>query len=133
LSAGLLLLVPTVYLVLALSTVQSAALAVDGATRQAARVFVSGQDEESARSFAEQAVAVTFADYGVPPESARVTIECRPHPRDCLTRRGFVTVSVTAAVTLPLVPPLLNLDTASRVRVSSTATEQVSRFAGEAP
>ncbi|MCA1943576.1 MAG: pilus assembly protein, partial [Yonghaparkia sp.] len=38
--AGLLMLVPLVYLILTLGTIQSAALATEGAARQAARVFV---------------------------------------------------------------------------------------------
>lgn len=39
LAAGLLLLVPFIYLVILVATVQLAALATEGAARQAARVF----------------------------------------------------------------------------------------------
>lgn len=55
LTVGLLLLVPTVYLVVALATVQGAALAVDGAARQASRVFVQSE------SLGEAEVAATRA------------------------------------------------------------------------
>ena len=59
-----------------------------------------------------------------------MTISCRPDPAVCLTRRGFVTVTVTAAVSLPLVPNVLALHTPLAVRMSASSTEQVSRFWG---
>src|SRR5688572_20407131 len=64
-TVGLLLLVPIVYLVLTLSALQSAALAVDGAARQATRVFVQGDSVGESRSAAARAIEVTLANYGV--------------------------------------------------------------------
>lgn len=124
--AGVVLLVPLVYLVLAVSSIQAAALAVEGASRQAARVFVQQPDERSAEAAADQAVRVSLSDFGVDADSATVTIDCDAH--GCLAPRSFVTVRVAASVPLPLVPPVLDLDVAASVPVSSTATEQVSRF-----
>jgi hypothetical protein len=127
--AGLMLLVPVVYLVLTLSALQCAALAVDGAARQATRVFVQGDSIADARSAASRAIEVTLADYGVGAPTA-VQITCRPQPAACLTRRGFVTVSITVVVPLPMAPPVLDLGLPAGVPVSATATEQVSRFWG---
>ena len=59
-----------------------------------------------------------------------VTVTCRPNPADCLQRRGFVTIQVATRVPLPLVPPVLDLDVGLAVPVESSATQQVSRFAG---
>ncbi|RII97030.1 hypothetical protein DZF97_17400, partial [Clavibacter nebraskensis] len=48
-TAGVLLLVPLVYLVLAMSAIQGAALGTEGAARQAARVYVRADDDASGR------------------------------------------------------------------------------------
>jgi hypothetical protein len=129
-TVGMLLLVPIVYLVLTLSALQCAALAVDGAARQATRIFVQGDSVGGARSAASRAIEVTLADYGVVAAGASVAISCRPQPGACLTRRGFVTFTITVVVPLPLAPPVLDLGLPTGIPVSATATEQVSRFWG---
>ncbi len=127
---GLLLLVPLIYLVLTLSALQTAALAVDGAARQATRIFVQGESVGDSRAAAARAIEVTLADYGVDAAGADVDISCRPRPSACLTRRGFVTVTIRVVVRLPLAPPVLDLALPAGLPVSATATEQVSRFWG---
>ena len=129
-TAGLLLLVPVVYLVLSISAVQAAALAVDGAARQASRVFVQSGTSAEARAAAARAIAVTLADYGVDAADATVQIRCRPRAQACLTRQGFVTVSIRVTVPLPLLPPVIDTGLPAGLPVSATATEQVSRFWG---
>jgi len=132
-TAGLVLLLPTVYLVLTMAALQGAALAVEGASRQAARVFVEADTVDEGTAAATRAVEFALADYGLGADDVEVSISCTPRPAACLTRRGFVTVVVSSRVSLPLVPPVLDLDVASSVPVSSTATQQVSRFSGAAP
>jgi len=132
-TAGLVLLVPIVYLVIAMSTIQGAALAVEGASRQAARVFVESATLAEANASAERAVRFALADYGISADDVTVEISCTPRPSECLTRRGFVTVVVTSRSVLPLVPPVLDLDVPLSVPLSSTATQQVSRFWGAEP
>ena len=129
-TAGLVLLVPIVYLVVALSAVQAAALAVDGAARQASRVYVQSGTVAEARAAAARAIEVTLADYGLDAGVASVRISCRPRPAACLTRRGFVTVTIGLTVPLPLTPPFLDTGLPVGLPVSATATEQVSRFWG---
>lgn len=129
-TVGLLMLVPTVYLVLALSSIQSASFAVEGAARQASRVFVQADTVAAAQAAASRAVAVTLADYGLDAGAATVTITCAPNPADCLTRRGFVTVTISTVAPLPLFPAVLDADIPAGVPIDSVATEQVSRFAG---
>jgi hypothetical protein len=129
-TVGILMLVPTVYLVLALSSIQSASFAVEGAARQASRVFVQAETVAQAQAAASRAIAVTLADYGLDAADARVVITCRPDPADCLTRRGFVTVTITTVAPLPLFPAVLETDIPPGVPIDSVATEQVSRFAG---
>lgn len=130
LTVGLLLLVPTVYLVLALAQLQAAAFAVEGAARQASRVFVQAEDVGAAQAAATRAIAVTLADYGLDASAAQVAITCHPDPTDCLARRGFVTVTISTVAPLPLFPAVLDADLPLGIPVDSVATEQVSRFAG---
>ncbi len=127
-TVGVLLLVPLVYLVLVVSSLQSASLGVEGAARQASRVFVQAESEADARAAAERAIRVTLADYGLDADDAEVAISCRPDPADCLARRGFVTVEIATVVPLPLAPPVLAVAVPLGVPVQALATEQVSRF-----
>ena len=127
---GLVLLVPIVYLVVALAAIQSATLAVDGAARQASRVYVQSPSPSSGTSAVARAVGVTLADYGMDAGAASIAITCHPRPTACLTRRGFVTVTILATVRLPLAPPFLDVALPDGIPVEATATEQVSRFWG---
>ena len=129
-TAGFLLLIPLVYLVLAMAAIQGGALAVEGASRQAARVFVQAGESASAQARAKTAIDFALHDFGLGSAAATVKISCRPNPAVCLTRRGFVTVTVTAGVPLPLVPNVLALKTPLAVPITATSTEQVSRFWG---
>jgi hypothetical protein len=131
-TAGLVLLVPLVYLVLTMSAIQGGALAVEGASRQAARVFVASSTVEEGTRRAERAVEFALADYGLRRDDVSVDIRCRPVAAACLTRRGFVTVVVESRVALPLVPAALDLDAPLSVPLSASATQQVSRFWGAA-
>jgi Flp pilus assembly protein TadG len=121
-TAGFLLLIPLVCLVLAMAAIQGGALSVEGASRQAARVFVQAADAGSAQARAQTAVDFALDDFGLGAAESSVKISCHPNPTVCLTRRGFVTVTVTASVPLPLVPNVLAM--------RATSTEQVSRFWG---
>jgi hypothetical protein len=129
-TAGLVLLLPIVYLVLTMSAVQGGALAVEGASRQAARVFVEAPTLEQAQSRALLAVQYALADYGIDPAAVTVSVTCTPTPTDCLERRGLVTVAVETAVALPLAPAVLEVDAPFSVPLAATSTQQVSRFGG---
>lgn len=129
-TAGLILLVPLVYLVLAMAAIQAGALAAEGAARQAARVFVQAESVGGAHAGAGRAVEFALADHGLEEVGASVAISCRPNPGVCLTRQGFVTVTVALRVPLPLVPPVIVGDLPLSVPLEATATQQVSRFWG---
>lgn len=130
LTAGLLMLVPLVYLILTLGTIQSAALATEGAARQAARVFVQAPTVAAGAAAAERALDLALADHGLEAINVALSIACTPNPGQCHTRHGWVTVEVAVRVPLPLVPPLLDLRVPLAVPVEASATQQVSRFWG---
>lgn len=129
-TAGVLMLVPLVYLVLTLSALQAGSFAVEGAARQAARVFVEADDVAAAAARSQRAIEFALAEHGLDGASATVQISCSPHPDACLTRQGIVTVTVGATVALPLVPPGLVIESPLAVPLQATASQQVSRFAG---
>lgn len=127
-TAGMILLVPIVYLILAMSALQGASFAVEGAARQAARVYVQAEDADAARVAADRAIRVALADYGLDGDTAEVSITCSV--ADCLTRLETVTVSVGVSVALPLVPPVLETALPVRIPLEASSTQQVSRFWG---
>ncbi|MFC5928712.1 hypothetical protein D6T64_10610 [Cryobacterium melibiosiphilum] len=128
LTAGFLLLVPLVYLVVSLSVVQAGALAVEGAARQAARVYVQAPTETVAVERATRAVEFGLADYGLKATDATVRVACTGGADGCLTRESGVTVTVSLSVALPLIPDVLSLRGAASIPLQGTATQIVSRF-----
>jgi len=126
--AGLLMLVPLVYLVLALSAVQAAAFATEGSARQAARAYVRSASPADATAAAGRAVRIGLADYGLDAASADVSVVCAPEPGRCLSRRGTVAVTVRVAVPLPLLPQAVSASTPLAVPVEGRAVQAVSRF-----
>lgn len=127
-TVGVILLVPLVYLVLAMSAIQAGSLAVEGAARQAARVFVQSGTEEEANAAALRALEFALADHGVEPNGAELAVSCSPRPNACLTRQGYVTVTVGLSVDLPLAPTVLTGEFPLAIPLSASATQQVSRF-----
>ncbi|WP_166983366.1 TadE family protein [Paramicrobacterium fandaimingii] len=130
-TAGLILLVPLVYLVIALAHIQGGSLAVTGAARQAARVFVLADSPADARERVDAAVRVSLADFGVDADDAHVSVTCSAGAgAECLARGEVVTVTVNVRVPLPLVPDVLDVRSASSVPVQARAVQKVSRFWG---
>ncbi|WP_207453314.1 hypothetical protein [Desertivibrio insolitus] len=127
-SVGVLLLVPVVYLVLVLAQVQAGALAVEGAARQAVRVYVQSSSPAEGSVAAQRALAFALDDHGLDASAARLGIACEARGDGCLRRAATVTVTVSTTVPLPLVPPVLDVETPLGVPLEAQATQQVSRF-----
>jgi Flp pilus assembly protein TadG len=108
---ALLLMVPLVYVVLAVFEVQRTAYAVTNAAREAGRVFVTAPSVGQAYARADAAVELAMTDQGAPLETVRSTITCGSDP--CLTPGGRVTVVVQAEVPLPLLPDLFGQSVAA--------------------
>ncbi|MFA4841069.1 MAG: hypothetical protein WC580_05140 [Agrococcus sp.] len=130
LSVAVLLLVPLVYLVLALGQIQHAVLGVEGAARHAARTIAQADSHDAGLAAADRALLVAMTDAGLPTDAVRVAISCAPDQGACHTARGTVTVQVDATVPLPLAPPFLGLDVGLGVPVSARAVQPVSAFGG---
>ena len=98
---GILLLVPLVYIMLAILDVQRTAYGVTQAAREAGRIYVATGDEAAART----AAAVALGDHDVEPAEVELTFHCDADP--CYQPGGEVTVTVASSVPLPLVPDVL--------------------------
>jgi len=129
-TAGLVLLVPLIYLILVVASIQAATLASEGAARQAARVYVTASSQNLATERAGQAIDVALADFHISPDRANVAIVCSDSS-SCLSSGSFVTITVKVEVPLPLIPPVLGLDHIAQVPIASQATAHVSKFHGE--
>ena len=129
-TAGLILLLPMVYLILTLSQIQGGSFAVEGAARQAARVFVQAETPDAGEAAARRAVDFALTDAGLDPGAADIDVHCSPRPEVCLTRNGEVTVAVRVVVPLPMVPAALDVAAPIGVPLEASATQKVSRFWG---
>lgn len=126
---GVLMLVPVVYLVVAVAGVQAAAFATEAAAREAARVVVTTSDQVTAEDRVVAAVGWALRDQGIQADPSRaVTVVCAEQP--CLTPGADVTVTVSVDVPLPAMPAGLSQVMPLVVPVSATHTQVVGEFAG---
>jgi len=101
---GLLLLVPLVYVLIAVFDVQRGAFGVSAAARAAGRAYTLADDIAAAERRAQEAARVALADQGIDGPFS-LEIDCAPRP--CLSPGSVTTVRVSAQVTLPLAPDAL--------------------------
>ena len=114
---ALLLMVPLLYIVLAVFEVQRSAFAVSAAARAAGRAFVLSPSESVASVRAVAAARVAMADQDLDLDRGSIGFVCAPDPANCLAPGSTVQVSVSYPVPLPLVPTALGGNTPSvRVR-----------------
>lgn len=121
---AILLLVPLVYVVLAVFEVQRGAFGATAAARAAGRAFVMAPTVPEAQARARTASSVALADQGVDEARSRIRVTCRPA---CLTPGSVVRVQVTYQVVLPLLPSLLGRQAPS-IRVQAEHTVPYGTF-----
>lgn len=130
-SLGVLLLVPVVYLVVCLGQVQAAAFAVEGASREAARVLARADDEQQAAQRVDAVVALALRDQGLAdPDDPRPDVEVVCSTEPCTAPETRVSVTVQVEVVLPGVPAFVDAVVPTRVPVRATGESVVERFAG---
>ena len=129
-TAGVLLLVPLVYLVVAVAGIQAGALAVEGAARQAARVYAMSPSSAEGADSAARAVEFALTDHGFDSDDAELAVSCTPVPGPCPSHGATVTVSVRLVVPLPLVPNLFDFTTPAGIPLQASASQKISRFWG---
>lgn len=120
---AVLVLIPVIYFILGVATVQAAAYASLGASDQAARMYVLGGEDVSAgeRAARSQAAASSaLADFGIGLEQAQITMSC---PKGGCEDDGDVVVfTVEVRVPVPLIPDIGSWQS-TLVTVSSTSAQ----------
>lgn len=126
-AVGVIMLVPLLYLVIAVGSVQEQSLGVEAAARQAARAIASAPDVSEAAGSGERVLEGIVEEYGIDPDAIDVAVSCRPRPSPCPAAGATVVVTVSTRVPLPLVPGVLGLDQATSVPVEAVSVQKVSR------
>jgi hypothetical protein len=104
---GILLLVPLVWILLSVFTVQRGAFAVSGAARAAGRAYVLAPSDALGTQRATAAARQALADQGLSGAPLDITVTCAPYPHACHSGTSVVTVRVASSVRIPLLPLLL--------------------------
>ncbi|MFP1603415.1 TadE family protein [Microbacterium sp. 2216-1] len=128
--AGVLLLVPLVYLVLTLGAVQEQTLGAEAAARHTARVIGQAPDAESAAASGDAVLAGVIREYGMDPDTVEVGLTCRPAGAQCPAAGATVIVTVRTQVSLPFMPPLFGLDQITAIPVEAQSAQKISRLWG---
>ncbi|HET6167316.1 MAG TPA: hypothetical protein VFE07_10850 [Marmoricola sp.] len=124
---AILLLVPLLYIVLAVFDTQRTAYAASAAARSASRAFVTAPDPETGYARAQAAARLAFSDQGIDDVAFRLTITCRPAPGQCLSPGSVVSAEVHSAADLPLMPTALGGDT-PRIAVAAIHSSPYGTF-----
>ncbi|MBU4465710.1 MAG: TadE family protein [Actinobacteria bacterium] len=127
---GLLLLVPIIYLVVALGAVQGQTLGAESGARHIARAISTAPDAATARERADAVLRSIVDEYGIDPDSVQVSMTCHPTGAVCPDAGATVVVTVSTTVALPLAPPVFGLDRLARIPIEASAAQKVSRFWG---
>lgn len=127
---GLILMVPIIYILLAVFDLQRASYGVSAASRAAGRAFVLAPDQANAHARAERAAEVALKDQGIDPADVAVRVTCTPDPDRCLSPGAVISVAVHTSQPLPLVPSALG-GARPAVQVNSTHTEPYGTFRGD--
>ncbi len=127
---GLLMLVPLVYLIVALGTIQGQSLGAEAGARHIARAIATSGDAAQAAERSDAVLAAVVDEYGVDADAVSVALTCRPAGARCPTAGATLVVTLRSTVTLPLVPPVLGLDRVASVPIEATAVQKISRAWG---
>lgn len=129
---ALLLMVPLLYVVLAVFEVQRAAFGVSTAARSAGRAFTESPTEAAAGERARAAAGLALRDQGLEEQLRSLEIGCSPDPGNCLAPGSVVTVGVAYSVPLPLLPTVLG-EHRPRIRVQAEHVVPYGTFREDRP
>ncbi len=129
---SLILLIPLVYILVTLVTVQRSAYGVTEAARAAGRAYVLAPDPATGRQRAYAAARVAMLDQGIAMPAGDLTIVCHPTPMSCLQPGSTVEVRISYQARLPVVPSLLGHNPAT-IAVSARHVEPYGSYRDGAP
>lgn len=123
---GILLLIPMVWILLSIFSVQRGAFGVSAAAQAAGRAYALAPTDSVGRARAEEAARLALADQGLEDAPLEITVTCRPFP-DCHSGGSVITVRVATRVDLPLLPAVLG-GGAPRFALDATHTLPIGQF-----
>ncbi|WP_323793567.1 hypothetical protein [Nocardioides sp.] len=124
---GILLLVPMLWIVVAVFQVQGGAFAVTSAARSAARAYALAPSDVAGDQAAAAAARQALSDQGLDRVPVDVDVACTPYPNACHSGTSVITVRVTSQVVLPLMPDFLGGGKPS-FRLDSSHTVPIGRY-----
>lgn len=104
---GVILLLPLIWIVVSVFTVQRGAFATSGAARAAGRAYVLAPTDALGHARAVAAARQVFRDQGNGGQAFGLQVSCTPYPHQCHNGTSVVTVTIRAHVELPLLPSIL--------------------------
>jgi hypothetical protein len=124
------LLVPLVYLVVALGLIQEQALGAEAGARHIARTVSAASGVEEARERADRVLQAVVDEYGMDAASVDLSLSCLPAGATCPDTGATLLVTLRTRASLPLIPPILGLDDIASIPVEASSAQKVSRFWG---
>jgi hypothetical protein len=129
-AVGVILLVPLIYLVIALGAIQEQTFGAEAAARHIARVVARAPDPATAAERSDAVLAGIVDEYGLDEDAVDLSLSCTPLVVECPSAGATIIVTVTTRVGLPLVPEAFGLDRSTAVPVQAEAAQKVSRLWG---
>jgi Flp pilus assembly protein TadG len=126
-TVGVILLVPLVYLVIVLGSIQEQSLGAEAAARHMARAIALAPDAATAESRSEEVLAAVVDEYGIDADSVKVSSTCVPASAECPAAGATLVVTVEVTVRLPFVPSILGIDRALAIPLEASAVQKISR------
>lgn len=126
-TVGVILLVPLVYLVIVLGSIQEQSLGAEAAARHLARAIALAPDAATAESRSDEVLAAVVDEYGIDADSVKVSSTCVPASAECPAAGATLVVTVQVTVRLPFVPSILGIDRALAIPLEASAVQKISR------
>lgn len=126
-TVGVILLVPLVYLVIVLGSIQEQSLGAEAAARHMARAIALAPDAETAEMRSDEVLRGVVEEYGIESDSVEVSLTCVPASAECPAAGATIVVTVEVTVQLPFVPSVLGIDRALAIPLEASATQKISR------
>lgn len=122
--ASLILLIPLVYLIIALGRLQAASYAVTSAATAASTIIARTPDDHTPAA-ASDAVVLALHDHGFDDAAHDLTIDCTP---SCAAPDALITARVTVDVPLPGVPAAIDAAVPTHIAVTAHHADRVSAY-----
>lgn len=129
-AVGVILLIPVVYLIIALGAIQEQTLGVEAAARHTMRAIALAPNAETAADQGDRVLESVSAQYDLDADTLEMSITCPGEGDECPRAGATVVLTITAQASLPLIPAVFGLDRAATVTVEGAAVQKVSRTWG---